>query len=105
MTEPDAFDEKGNVKPERIKINKWVAFPSPHTKWDKLELPAGLTLKGLVDHFAAQGLTLDTWAAKTSNVYDRKAFAPDPEVDYELLQRVAPYDLGSLQKAMMALMP
>lgn len=42
---PDAFDDKGVVKPEYIEKNKKHAYPEKHSVWDKLTCSGSLTLK------------------------------------------------------------
>ena len=52
------------MRPESIKRKRWVAIPDPHTKWDRITLPAGCTLNAMIETLrAAHGLVVTGWTA------------------------------------------
>ena len=107
----DAFDAQGKVRPESIKRKRWVAIPDPHTKWDRITLPAGCTLNAMIETLrAAHGLVVTGWTAlvpgedgKPTGITLYRKEVQVAGLDEELLVRVAPLDLDK-QKATMALM-
>lgn len=37
----NAFDENGKIKDEFKTIDRWAAYPNPHSVWDRIKLPNG----------------------------------------------------------------
>eukprot|EP00636_Phaeomonas_parva_P016964 CAMPEP_0118851010 /NCGR_PEP_ID=MMETSP1163-20130328/608_1 /TAXON_ID=124430 /ORGANISM="Phaeomonas parva, Strain CCMP2877" /LENGTH=1388 /DNA_ID=CAMNT_0006783265 /DNA_START=379 /DNA_END=4545 /DNA_ORIENTATION=+ len=113
VSEPDAFDETGAPLPEYIRKSVWVAVPSPHTKWDRINVPAGTTLGGLVELLESQhSILLAGWTCDVETedggksgvvLYNKPRDAAALGFDKELLLATAPLDL-SFQKAQMAIL-
>jgi ubiquitin-activating enzyme E1 len=85
--EPDAYDEKGNCKPERLIKTPFKAYPNPHNKWDKLRVPsASMTLQGLVDFFrSTHHLKLTAWSITTASNEARSLYPPPVQINPALL--------------------
>jgi len=113
INEPDAFDEIGNPLPERIRKVVWVAVPDPHTKWDRILVPAGTTIAGMLEMLEkdygiiVSGWTVDVQSEENGStgvvLYNRPRDASKLGFDQALLEETAPLDL-SFQKAQMAIL-
>eukprot|EP01041_Mallomonas_annulata_P006187 gene6187-12532_t len=111
LTQPELFDEKGNVKMDLVPVSRWKAYPDPHTKWDTLRLPAGLTLEACIEHLRrVHGLRLVTWSVTIKDAEGkskgRQIYAEPPvdaAVDEALLLRHVSLE-EPLNKATVAIM-
>lgn len=105
-TQPHLFDERGNVKHELVPVKKWKAYPSPHTKWDNISIPSGLTLQQGLEYLSTtHGLKVTAWSVTVSDPEGKSIgkqiyseMPNDTSVDEELLVRTVSLD-ESLQKA------
>lgn len=112
VSQPQYFDDMGNVLWDKVPSNQWMAYPDPHTKWDKIKISGSLSLEASIEVLRAEhSLKLKSWgvtvldeSGKTTGkeVYS-EAPAADPNLDEELLVRVAPLDSPE-QKAKIAIM-
>lgn len=112
ISQPQYFDEMGNVLWDSVPSHQWMAYPDPHTKWDKIKMSASLSLEGAIEYLRSEhGLKLKTWGVtvldengKTTGkqIYS-EAPAGDGDIDEDLLVRVAPLDVPE-QKAKIAIM-
>ena len=111
ISEPEAFDESGNVRPECVQRSRWIAYPDPHTKWDRIDFPKGTTLEQLLHGMREQhGVVVASWTVNVTDE-DGKAtglqlYAKPSEVvgfNADLLRRIAPLDLP-FNKAQMAIL-
>jgi len=109
LTNPEAYDETGIVKPECIIRKQWVAIPSPHNKWMKIDVPAGSTLKGFRELLAGMDMQLSSMSIHKTGEDGKKEAAnlvsvsSQGNVDDALLIEQAPVDVG-LQKATIKIM-
>lgn len=111
LTQPELFDEMGNVREELVPVSRWKAYPDPHTKWDKLRLPVGLTLQACIEHLQrAHGLKLSSWSVTVRDAdgkaKGRQIYAEPPvdtAVDESLLMRTVTLE-DTQQKAVSSIM-
>lgn len=97
---PDAYDDKGCIKPEYMEKKVSRAYPEKHTIWDKLSFSASLTLKQFSDLLLTEhGLQLRKWdfiyGYKTTTEEEGKGkqrqgvsapvYPPKPVLDYSLI--------------------
>eukprot|EP00607_Mallomonas_marina_P011049 CAMPEP_0182424776 /NCGR_PEP_ID=MMETSP1167-20130531/11039_1 /TAXON_ID=2988 /ORGANISM="Mallomonas Sp, Strain CCMP3275" /LENGTH=1346 /DNA_ID=CAMNT_0024604855 /DNA_START=37 /DNA_END=4077 /DNA_ORIENTATION=+ len=111
LTQPELFDEMGKVKEDLVPVRRWRAYPDPHTKWDTLRLPPGLTLEGGIEFLKkTHGLRLSSWSvtvkdadgkSKGRQIYAEPAV--DTSVDESLLLKTVSLE-DSQQKAVSAIM-
>ena len=111
IAQPQYFDDKGNVLWEKVPTRQWVAYPDPHTKWDRIKISGSLTLSAAIEFLRTQhGLKLMSWLVtvldENGKTTGKRIYSEPPvdaSVDEELLLRVAPLDLTE-QKAKIAVM-
>jgi len=111
LNQPEFFDENGNVDWEKVPIQRWKAYPDPHTKWENIHLSASLTLQQALDLLKTEhDLKLISWlvtlkddSGKTTGKAIYTEPPVDTSIDEELLLQVAPLALTS-QKAQIAIM-
>jgi hypothetical protein len=111
LSQPQYFDERGNVLWDLVPTRQWAAYPDPHTKWDRIKISGSLTLAEAIDFLRTKhGLRLVNWLATVvdsngvttgKRIYEDQAV--DKTIDDELLLRVAPLD-NTAQKAKIAIM-
>lgn len=110
-TQPHLFDEKGNVKWDIVPVKKWKAYPNPHTKWDTLKVPSGMTLQQGLEFLSTQhGLKVTAWSVTVTDAEGKSTgkqiyseMPTDSSVDENLLTRTASLE-DTLQKATSAIM-
>lgn len=111
LSQPQYFDERGNVLWDLVPTRQWAAYPDPHTKWDRIKISGSLTLSEAIEFLKTKhGLRLVNWLATIvdangattgKRIYEDQSV--DKSVDDELLLRVAPLD-NTTQKAKIAIM-
>lgn len=112
VSQPQYFDDMGNVLWDKVPSHQWMAYPDPHTKWDKIKMSGSLSLETAIEFLRTEhGLKLKSWGVtvldengKTTGkqVYS-EAPAGNSSIDEDLLIRVAPLDVPE-QKAKIAIM-
>merc|ERR1719223_1546784 len=95
---PEDYDEKGKVKKESYVPEVVGAYPDRHSCWDKLVLPADMTLTELVAWFEAEHkLKVSRWGlAKDPYVYPPKpVYGPDAFPAWDLPKNKAFMEIRS----------
>lgn len=111
VTQPEYFDESGNIIWDKVPVRRWKAYPDPHTKWDKITLSSSLTLQEAVMFLREKhNLRLVSWVVtmrdSSGKTQGKEIYGEprvDPSIDEQLLLRIAPMDITE-QKARIAIM-
>jgi hypothetical protein len=112
VSQPQYFDDMGNVLWDKVPSHQWVAYPDPHSKWDKIKMSGSLSLDGAIDFLRSQhGLKIKSWGVTvldengktTGKQLYSEAPVGDAALDEDILIKVAPLDVPE-QKAKIAIM-
>ena len=111
-SQPQYFDDLGNILWDKVPSYQWKAYPDPHTKWDKINMSGSLSLEAAIDFLRSEhNLRVKSWGVtvvdENGKTMGKEVFSEAPpsdgSVDEDLLIRVAPLD-SSEQKAKIAIM-
>lgn len=111
LTQPQYFDELGNVLWDIVPVKKWQAYPNPHTKYDTIEISASLSLEKMIEELKIRhNLKLASWLVtlkdESGKTTGKQIYSEPPvnaSLDEELLLQIAPLSLPQ-QKASTAIM-